>query len=235
MKIQKYISLLTIILSLSLHVAFAQDNTKNFDITGFDELEISGSVNVHLEQGSSESIRVETINYEMKDVGIEKSGRNTLKVYIKKHKKMKKNRKVVVYITCVNLKKLKIDGASDIFAQKTTIRSDKLELETKGASDLEMKIEVGELKVKTSGAANIEISGKADKQTIASSGASHFRAGALKGKEVTVKSSGASNVSVQVSERFKAKASGASNIRYEGDPKKSSIISLGASNVSKKE
>ena len=233
MKIRTIIGFTTIVLSLFVGSVFAQDNTKSFDITGFNEIEASGAVNVYLEQGNSESIRVETTNFDMEKVVVEKSGK-TLKVYTKKNHSSGKNRKVDVYISCINLNKLEASGASDVYADKSVIKSESLEIYAHGASDIDITVEVTELEIDASGASDIKISGVASTQKIKASGASDCKAYSLIGQDVEVKASGSSSVSVQVSQRLDAKASGASSVRYKGSPKNVFVNSNGASSISKR-
>ena len=233
MKTRNIIGFVAIILSLFASSVFAQDNTKSFDFTGFSEIEASGAVNVYLVQGNSESIKVETTNFDMDKVVVEKSGK-TLKVYTKKNRGSGRNRKVDVYITCIKLNRLEASGASDIYAEKSTIKSQNLEIYAHGASDIDIVIDVTDLEVEASGASDIRISGTADNQKIKASGASDFKAYSLAGKDVEVKASGASSVNVQVSDRLDAKASGASSIHYKGDPKNVYVSSNGASSISKR-
>lgn len=227
------IGFVAIILSLFAGSLFAQDDTKSFNLTGFNEIEASGAVNIYLIQGSTESIKVETTNFDMNKVVVEKSGK-ILKVYTKRSRGSSRNRKVDVYITCININRLEASGSSDIYAEKSTIKSQNLEIYAHGASDIDIVVDVTNLEVEASGASDIRISGKADKQNIKVSGASDFKAYSLAGKEVEVKASGASSVNVQVSERLDAKASGASSIHYKGDPKNVYVSSNGASSISKR-
>jgi hypothetical protein len=233
MKIRNIIGFTAIVLSLFAGSVFAQDNTKSFDFTGFSEIEASGAVNVYLEQGNSESIRVETTNFDMEKVVVEKSGK-TLKVYTKKNRGSSKNRKVDVYISCINLNRLEAGGATDVYAENSTIKSESLEIYAHGASDIDITVEVRELEIDASGASDIKISGVAGTQKIKASGASDCKAYSLVGQDVEVKASGASSVSVQASQRLDAKASGASSVRYKGNPENVYVSSNGASSISKR-
>jgi hypothetical protein len=234
MKIRNIIGFAAIVLSLFAGSVFAQDDTKSFDFTGFNEIEASGAVNVYLTQGSSESIKVETTNFDMDKVVVEKSGK-TLKVYTKNNSYgFGKKRKVDIYITCINLNRLEASGASDVYAENSTIKSQSLEIYANGASDINILVDVTDLKVKASGASDTKISGKADNQKIEASGASDFEAYNLAGKNVEVKASGGSDVNVQASERLEAKASGGSDIRYKGNPKNVYVNSNGGSSIKKR-
>lgn len=233
MKIYKIIGFTAIFLSLFASSLLAQESKKNYNFASFDEIEVSGALNVHLEQGLTESVRVETFNFNIDKVHIEATG-GKLKIYTKKNKRKKAKQKIDVYVTCLNLTKLKVEGASNFFANKGFFKSEKLEISAQGASEIEILVELVELKLKASGASDIKIVGNADKQDITASGASEINAYDLLGKTVHVKASGASNIDVQASDRLKAKATGASSIRYKGNPVKVSTDSSGASSINKR-
>ncbi len=86
------------------------------------------------------------------------------------------------------------------------------------------------LEIDTSGASKINLVGETVALTIDVSGASKIDAEGLKAETASVHASGASNVSVFVTNRLVSEASGASKIAYSGNP---SSVEKNASGVSK--
>lgn len=90
------------------------------------------------------------------------------------------------------------------------------------------------LDIDTSGASKLKVEGETAAVNIEVSGASTIDAESLKSRIATVDASGASNVSVFVTERLSSDASGASKISYSGNPTSVEKKTSGASSVSQK-
>jgi hypothetical protein len=90
------------------------------------------------------------------------------------------------------------------------------------------------LSLDASGASKIKIDGAAKELIVDLSGASRLDAENLKAENVTVDASGASSATVVALNDLNADASGASTIRYTGEPKNVKKNSSGASSVKQK-
>jgi putative autotransporter adhesin-like protein len=89
------------------------------------------------------------------------------------------------------------------------------------------------LSISTSGVGSGRLAGRADMLTISMSGAGSLDAGALIAKRAKVELSGASRLTVSVSDELDASVSGAGNVVYIGSPKVRSSVS-GAGSVTQK-
>jgi hypothetical protein len=90
------------------------------------------------------------------------------------------------------------------------------------------------LELETSGASKVNLAGETDKLVVDVSGASNIDAEALKTRSATVDASGASKVSVFATESVRTDASGASRITYSGGATDVVKKTSGASSVSEK-
>ncbi|MGH9948280.1 MAG: GIN domain-containing protein, partial [Pyrinomonadaceae bacterium] len=90
------------------------------------------------------------------------------------------------------------------------------------------------LNVDTNGASKIELAGETDKLAIEVSGASKINAENLKARAATVNSSGASKIDLFATESLRVDASGASKITYAGGATDVVKNTSGASRVSPK-
>ena len=108
-------------------------------------------------------------------------------------------------------------------------------LDVTGASKLSLSgVTNSELGIHTSGASKVRLTGETSDLNIEVSGASSIDADALRSKTATVDASGASKVSVFVTERLNSDASGASKIQYSGSPTSVEKKTSGASSVHQK-
>ncbi|MBC7534822.1 MAG: DUF2807 domain-containing protein [Ferruginibacter sp.] len=230
----------TVVLVFCIQLVFAQ---KQFVVDehaemrsldrSFNAIKVSGGIDIYLSQSDKESIAVsasgEKYKANIKTI-VEDS---ILKIYYDGDKNWSKNRKMMAYISFVNLTKLDASGASDITVAGT-IQTDALRMQLSGASDFKGDVTVNSLDINLSGASDVMISGKAAILTIESSGASDVKGYDLAAEICTVKASGASDINVTVNRELNAHASGASNIYYLGAGIIKEVHSSGASSVGKK-
>ena len=199
----------------------------------FNAIKVSGGIDIYLSQSDKESVAVSASEEKYKANIKTIVEDNTLKIYYDGDKSWSKNRKMMVYISFVNLTKLDAAGASDITVAGT-ITSVALAMQLSGASDFKGDVRVTSLYINLSGASDVKISGKAATLTIESSGASDVKGYDLAVEMCTAKASGASDINVTVNKELTAHASGASNIYYLGAGIIKEVHSTGASSVEKK-
>jgi Putative auto-transporter adhesin, head GIN domain len=134
-------------------------------------------------------------------------------------------------IDVLHLRELGLSGASR--ARVDGPLSDDLTVEASGASEVDVgSVELDELVVGASGASNVSIEeGSAEYVRAEASGASRLALIGLEGEEVQVEVSGASEAEVTALDRLEATASGASTVRYRGDPDRVLSDESGASSV----
>jgi hypothetical protein len=140
---------------------------------------------------------------------------------------------------------IQLSGACNL---KLNIKSEELKLGTSGACNLDLVVETQVAKFDASGASSLQlqlkaekavfdmsgackadIKGKVDKADFGLSGACSVKAEDLLCKVVSVESSGASKLELNVSERLNVNCSGTSNISYRGRP----IVNSNTSGMSK--
>ena len=142
-------------------------------------------------------------------------------------------------LTVKSLRALESTGALNI-AVKDAVRSDELIIRTTGASGLTFEQPVAvkhidarmtgagelhvpqlnaeKLEIHANGAAEIHLGGEVITQELHFNGASEYHAAELASKQVTLKFAGASEATLNVTDSLKAIMSGASTVRYLGDP-----------------
>lgn len=199
----------------------------------FNEIKVSSGIDLYLSQSDNEAIAVSASEEKFKANIKTVVENNVLKIYYDGDKWWGKNRKMVVYVSFINLEKLDASGASDIKVVGT-IKSTALKMILSGASDFKGDIAVTSLEMDLSGASDVKISGTASTISIESSGASDVSGYDLVTDICTAKASGASDINVTVNKELSAHASGASSIHYRGSGVIKEVHSNGASTVSKR-
>lgn len=128
------------------------------------------------------------------------------------------------------LSSVDLGGASSLTATDP-ITSPELRLSLAGASRAFVVVRSDRLEVQAEGASVVNASGSAQSLTADARGASSLQLGELAVADADVRSAGASRVDVAVSEQLRASASGASTVRYTGDPEVVGRDVSGASTV----
>jgi len=221
--------------------AIAQDamiNDKNAqvrNVSGFNAIRISGSIDVYLTQGNSEAVAVSASEEKFRDRIKTEVVNGTLKIYYdnEKFNLTTANRKLRAYVSVKEINRLEVSGASDLKISGILTAS-ALQLNISGSSDLEGTLKVGDLRLVASGASDAKIKGSVTTLNVEASGASDIKGYDLTVDECTAKASGASDINLTVNKQISAQASGASSVYYKGDAVMKEVHTSGASSVGKK-
>ena len=131
-----------------------------------------------------------------------------------------------------------LNGLNLSGATQTTVtgfKSDqKLDVNISGASRLEGDLEAGSVGLEASGASRVTLRGKGQNMQLQASGASQADLGDFAVTNGNVELSGASRATVNVTGKLDADVSGASTLRYTGNPTMGSVKSSGASTIQPK-
>lgn len=208
-------------------------NVELRDVKGFHAIEVSGDIGLFLSQGDEEKVAVsaederwrDRIYTEVIDGVLKISTRADEEFHWWNHPKLK------VYISFKTLDKLRASGASHISVDGA-ISAGTFSMGLSGASHFKGAVHVNELFLAQSGASSITIKGSAGRlASIHASGASNVNGYGLSTDSCVVHASGASNIQVTVNKELDANTSGASHVRYKGEPTLKKIHSSGASKV----
>jgi hypothetical protein len=208
--------------------------TEDRHISGFTAISASGSFDVYIVQGATESVRVEAPADVMPHIITEvKNG--TLNVYDKSHtgwhSLFSSNKKIAVYVSVKAINGMDITGSGDVFF-KEGISANLLRLHVTGSGDVVGKLNVKTLESNITGSGDIKLSGHADNLKVGVSGSGDFSARGLTTINTTARVSGSGDVDVNVSGSLDANVSGSGDIRYSGSPKNVNRSKSGSGDIS---
>ncbi len=126
-----------------------------------------------------------------------------------------------------------IEGSGAVDLHLGTLSGSTLELHMSGASEADGAVDFASVTGEISGASNVLLSGRIGTLDIEASGASDLSLLDLQIDVLTVKLSGASSADVSVNDSIEASLSGASSLRYRGNPDVSTLDISGASTIGK--
>ncbi len=218
--------------------AFAQKviNDPNAEVRkvgSFTGISVSNGIDLYLSNGneavavsSSKPELTDRIKTEVKDgvltIGFEsKSGINI---------NWNENRKLKAYVSYKTLNSLSASGGSDVLIDGV-VSSSELRLHLSGGSDFKGKVEVENLRVDQSGGSDVNIAGKANTLSVEASGGSDFNGYDLVTEFCNLQASGGSDIEITANKELSARANGASDIHYKGQPNVKEAKASGASSV----
>ncbi len=202
--------------------------TRDYDLAGFNGLDISSAFVVTVTQSDTYSVSVTADDNILGLIQVEKADR-TLKIGLGNTRVT--NVTLRATITMPTLSALYVSGATQATVSGFSSK-DPLALEASGASAITGDITAGVAGFNVSGASRVELQGTAAELVAEVSGASHLLLRDFAVTHADVDVSGASEATVNLSGRLDAEVSGASKLRYLGKPTMGSINTSGASSIS---
>jgi len=244
MRVRKSWIVLVAALALTLGLAACGDDesvrgsgnvvSEEMTFADFTAIEAANTFTVEIVQSDSfdVTIRVDDNIQDLLDVS--RAG-DTLRLRLKRGVRLRGNVTLEAKIAMPNLDRLVLSGASS--ASVSGFRSqDRLDIELSGASTVEGDLEAGDTDIEASGASKVVLEGTATNLIIRGSGASSLDLADFIVDAAEVRLSGASQATVNVAERINpVDVSGASRLRYLGDPSLGNLSTSGASTVEKQD
>lgn len=186
---------------------------KNFYINNFTKLDIGNAMRVNVQRGDHFSVSAKGDRINVDDIDMtERNG--VLKIYYRNNR----NRRFPMDISIVmpNLRAVFFSGASE--SNVEGFDTGIIDIVLSDASKAAFNVRSQFLNIDLSGASSLNISGECQKINGYFSGASNLYAFNLYSDEAEIDASGASSVRINILKYLKARASGASRIRYRGNP-----------------
>lgn len=203
-------------------LAIAQEVKK--EIGAFSKLEIAAPTTVFLKVSNAPYI-----SYDAKDsAGALDWSVNEGKLIIRQKKNGDMPDKITLGYN--SLTDIEVGGAATLKTTET-LSANNLGLTVNGAGKCKMDMNASTLSATVGGAGSCTLSGTVNKLDAIVSGAASFKAEGLTVQNADVTTSGAATARVNVKEKLSGNASGASSLKFTGDPKEVRINQSGAANV----
>ncbi|WP_234735637.1 head GIN domain-containing protein [Tellurirhabdus bombi] len=193
-----------------------EETTQNYGLKNFDRLEMGSGFEVKLVQGASFDVSVRGDKDDINDLDIY-TRNGTLKAEYRRNRSNRRH-EMHITVTMPTLRGVDFSGA----LQATAIGFDDLttlDIRLSGASKVDFVGKANRLNVNLSGASTLDLEGKGAELRAELSGASTLRSTKYIVNAAELDLSGASSARVLVSDDLNVKASGASNVRYQGKPR----------------
>jgi len=190
-------------------------------VSDFNRVELVGSGDVVLTQGSEEALTVEAEDNLMSHLRTEVRG-HTLYLGFTDNVASEiivPTRPVKYYVSLKTLEGLKLSGSGNITAHE--LQAGQLGLDISGSGDIVIdSLTAQTVESSISGSGKVQLSqGNAPEQRVEISGSGNYQGEKVAGQAVTVQISGSGNATVQAQETLEARISGSGDIYYYGTPR----------------
>jgi hypothetical protein len=199
----------------------SKKDTQDRHLSGFHAIDLSGSFDVYITQGASESVKVEAPSDVMDHVVTEVQD-GVLKIH-DKHESgwnwggWNNHKKIAVYVTISNLTQLGVTGSGDAYF-KDGLRGNAIKIRVSGSGDVLGKLDVKTLDCNISGSGDMKLSGHAESSNISVSGSGDYEAKGLSTTNTTVHVSGSGDAGINVTTNLEASVSGSGDVSFTGHP-----------------
>ncbi len=186
--------------------------SRDFEVEGFENLDISGAFKVEVFQGDTFKVTVTGREEDVERIEVKVRG-DLLEV--EKEGFLKNTEDLGILITMPALESVKFQGATQATISKFV--SENLHVDLAGAANVTLAVEAQELDVDMSSAAKLQLFGTADFVDINMGGAAQLEASELVARRAELKLGGASRARVNATETLDVDAGTASRVEYTGD------------------
>jgi hypothetical protein len=197
------IGVFLLVASCSIATGSGTNATENRPVSGFSNVELSGSGELIIEQTGTESLTIEADDNLLPLLTSEVSG-DTLHLGVRPNTSLRPRTPIIYRLTVSQLAGLELSGSSAVTASK---------------------IQADRLRVEISGSGRITVTGDVVDQELEISGSGGYRADQLLSRTLRARISGSGNADVNVTESLDVDISGSGSLTYQGDPRVSQQIS----------
>jgi hypothetical protein len=193
----------------------------------FDAVSIGGAFEVYYTQADNVSIKLITDSnlHDIIDIHVKND-----ELIVRTDSPIRDFSEMKLIISSPDLRNIDISGACK-FVNNNVLETKRLNMDLSGASEIDMELVVDYLDIESSGASHLKFYGVSKDLQLELSGASEFEGFSLETENAFLNLSGASDCELFVNEILDIEASGASKIRYKGNPAKLITNLSGASSV----
>ncbi len=187
-------------------------------VEGFDEIELKGVGDLHVQQSDSESLRIEGDDEVIRQIITEVVERKLI-IRFDTWTALRMwgtSQKITFHLTVKDLIGIAISGSGTL--DLGPYKGERLELSLTGAGSMTADVEVANLEAGVAGSGDFSVKGTADKVAIRITGAGSFKGLELVGGDVGVFIGGAGKSSIHAERTLDVQIGGAGSVEYKGSP-----------------
>ena len=198
--------------------------TQDRNISGFNKVHVSGSMNVRLMQQDQGQVKIEADENLMSYIEVYTEG-SELIVRERKGFNLDPTKEIVIYAMAPSFTEISVSGSGDVKSDNSISGSEGLVMMVSGSGDIEMQVDVPSIKSRVSGSGSITLKGEAEDLDLTVSGSGAIKCFELSSENVSVSVSGSAEAEVNASRKLDISVSGSASVQYKGSPSVNSRVS----------
>lgn len=183
-------------------------------VGSFDRIEVTGSMDVELSQGTAPSVRVETDANLQEYIETDIDG-STLRIHSRDGVNLHERSGLKVYVSVANLHAVEVTGSGNI-TSAGRISSNRFDLSVTGSGNAHLDLDMPEVNVEVTGSGTVSLSGATRRFTSETHGSGSIEAFGLLAEETKVDVSGSGDAQVFASKKLEVEVSGSGDVSYKG-------------------
>jgi len=197
---------------------------ENREVSGFNAVALDGVGTIFIEQGDSESLRIEAEDNLMKFLRTEVEG-GTLKLTVREGINIVPTQGVFYYLTVRDLEEIAVNGLGNV--DLPDLKTPRLVLEINGGGEINVQnLETGSLDVGINGLGSLNMDGgQVQGQNISIDGGGSYDARHMLSETADVSIKGLGSAILWVQEQLDVTIDGGGSVQYTGKPQVTSEIS----------
>lgn len=198
-------------------------------VASFNAVKVYEGIEVHLQKGAEETVRLEVWGMDAENVRTELYG-DVLKIYL--NSGSYPGAKIVAHLSYKVLDGVLAGSGAKVYAQQP-IQARKLYIRAGSGAEVTLPVEAERVEVQASTTATVKLEGRTGQLVALVSSSGTLQALDLQAEEVKIQAETDGSARVYVINDLEATATTAGNIRYKGNPSRSVIQSFTAGIVRK--
>lgn len=192
--------------------------TRHYDLSNFDEVDLSGVGDVQIITDANSFVEVETHAnlFEALEIRVDE---DDLKIGTKKGYNIGKYDKLTIYVHAPRIEHVEVSGSGTITGSGAFAVVESFDADVSGSGEINIAgIVAQSVDADVSGSGNIRLAGTASNAELEVSGSGNIRAFDLTSTNTEAQVSGSGNVETTTTGSLNVRISGSGNVSYKGQP-----------------
>lgn len=192
-------------------------STQSYTVVPFEQLTISGSMNVFVKQGEKCNLKIEGSESDLENIEVKQKA-GALYIGIKKKSDLTfMSNQVDVFITTPIIAEIILNGSVSVTAENE-FHLDVFKVVSKGSGNVNLALNAKKLEVNIKGSSKVLLSGYVQHQNVNIAGSGSYKANKLISESANASVFGSGTAYLHVERELNAKAFGSGSIVYKGSP-----------------
>ena len=207
--------------------------TKTRTVSSYDEVSLTGSMDVILVKGREGAIKVEAEENLQQHILTEVNG-GRLKISVEKGYSLNpsRNHDIVITVPFTDIEGLSLTGSGDI-RSSDMVTAENFSIDITGSGNVQLPLKAKNTSANITGSGDIDLKGSSVDFDCKVTGSGDISAFDFECENVQATVTGSGDIEVYASESLKASTPGSGDIEYRGNPKKEDFRTMGSGSISK--